>query len=153
MIRSVSFEGTTFAGVPERFEAGTANMEGVAGLAAALDFLAGLDRPAVAAHEAELLRHATEELAAIPGVTVIGTAPEKAAILSFVVDGIHPHDLGTILDRRGVAVRAGHHCAQPLMRRFGVPATARASFGLYNTHREVEALAAAVRHAQEVFGV
>jgi cysteine desulfurase/selenocysteine lyase len=153
MIRSVSFEGTTFAGAPERFEAGTANMEGVAGLAAALDFLAGLDRPAVAAHEAELLRHATEELAAIPGVTVIGTAPEKAAILSFVVDGIHPHDLGTILDRRGVAVRAGHHCAQPLMRRFGVPATARASFGLYNTHREVEALAAAVRHAQEVFGV
>jgi cysteine desulfurase / selenocysteine lyase len=153
MIRSVSFDGTTFAGVPQRFEAGTANLEGVAGLAAALDFLSGLDREAVAAHEAELLAHATEELEVIPGVTVIGTAPEKAAILSFVVDGVHPHDLGTILDRRGVAVRAGHHCAQPLMRRFGVPATARASFGLYNTHREVEALAAAVGHAQEVFGV
>jgi cysteine desulfurase/selenocysteine lyase len=109
--------------------------------------------PLLAGVSHKLRTNATEELAAIPGVTVIGTAPEKAAILSFVVDGIHPHDLGTILDRRGVAVRAGHHCAQPLMRRFGVPATARASFGLYNTHREVEALAAALRHAQEVFGV
>ncbi len=152
MIRSVSFDGTTFADAPVRFEAGTANIEGVAGLAAALDYLTGLDREAVAAHERELLEHATEALGALPGVTIVGTAPEKAAIVSFTVDGVHPHDLGTILDRRGVAIRAGHHCAQPLMRRFGLPATARASFGLYNTHREVEALAAAVRHAQEMFG-
>ena len=152
MIRSVSFDGTTFADAPVRFEAGTANIEGVAGLAAALDFLAGLDREAVEAHEHELLEHATEALGALPGVTIVGTAPEKAAIVSFTVDGVHPHDVGTILDRRGVAIRAGHHCAQPLMRRFGLPATARASFGLYNTHREVEALAAAVRHAQEMFG-
>lgn len=153
MIRSVSFEGTTYADPPSRFEAGTPNIEGAAGFAAALDFLSGLDREAVAVHEDALLAHASEELAKIPGVTLVGTAPERAAIVSFTVEGIHPHDVGTILDGRGVAIRAGHHCAQPVMQRFGLPATARASFALYNTHGEVETLAAAVRHAQEVFGV
>jgi cysteine desulfurase / selenocysteine lyase len=153
MIRSVSFEGTTYADPPKRFEAGTPNIEGAAGLAAALGFLAGLDREAVTAHEEALVAHAVEELAEIPGVTLVGTAPDRAAIVSFTVAGIHPHDVGTILDGRGVAIRAGHHCAQPLMRRFGLPATARASFALYNTHAEVETLAAAVRHARKVFGV
>jgi len=153
MIRSVSFEGTTYADPPKRFEAGTPNIEGAAGFAAALDFLSGLDRESVLRHEEALLAHADEELAKIPGVTRIGTAPDRAAIVSFSVEGIHPHDVGTILDGRGVAIRAGHHCAQPVMRRFGVPATARASFALYNTHGEVEALAAAVRGAQKVFGV
>jgi cysteine desulfurase/selenocysteine lyase len=152
MIRSVSFEGTTYADPPTRFEAGTPNIEGTAGLAAALDFLAGLDREAVRRHEEALVAHAAEELAAIRGVRLVGTAPDRAAIVSFTVDGIHAHDVGTILDARGVAIRAGHHCAQPAMRHFGVAATARASFALYNTHREVEALAAAVRHAQEMFG-
>ncbi len=153
MIRSVSFEGTTYAEPPTRFEAGTPNIEGAAGLAAALDFLDGLDRRALADHEAALLAHAEEELAAIPGVRRVGTAPDRAAVLSFTVEGIHPHDVGTILDGRGVAIRAGHHCAQPVMQRFHVPATARASFALYNTHDEVDALAAAVRYAQEMFGV
>lgn len=153
MIRSVSFEGTTFADPPARFEAGTPNIEGAAGLAAALDFVSGLDRAAVGVHEEALLAHAVEELVKIPGVRLVGTAPARAAIVSFTVEGIHPHDVGTILDGRGVAVRAGHHCAQPVMQRFGLPATARASFALYNTHGEVEALAAAVRHAREVFGV
>ena len=153
MIRTVSFEGTTYADPPNRFEAGTPNIEGAAGLAAALDYLSALDRRAVAAHEHALVEHASEALGALPGVRLIGTAPEREAIVSFTVEGIHPHDVGTILDGRGVAVRAGHHCAQPVMKRFGVPATARASFALYNTHAEVEALVAAVRHAQEMFGV
>jgi len=153
MIRTVSFEGTTYADPPNRFEAGTPNIEGAAGLAAALDYLSALDRRAVAAHEHALLEHASDALGALPGVRLIGTAPEREAIVSFTVEGIHPHDVGTILDGRGVAVRAGHHCAQPVMKRFGVPATARASFALYNTHAEVEALVAAVRHAQEMFGV
>jgi cysteine desulfurase/selenocysteine lyase len=153
MIRTVSFAGTTYAEPPNRFEAGTPNIEGAAGLAAALGFLAGLDREAVRVHEEALVAHAAEELGRIPGVTLVGTAPERAAIVSFTVRGIHPHDVGTILDGRGIAIRAGHHCAQPVMQRFGLPATARASFALYNTHGEVEALAAAVRHAQGVFGV
>ncbi len=153
MIRSVSFDGTTFAEPPTRFEAGTPNIEGAAGLAAALDFLFALDRPALALHEEALLAHAVDALSAIPGVSLVGTSPDRAAVVSFTVDGIHPHDVGTILDGRGVAVRAGHHCAQPVMQRFGVPATVRASFALYNTHDEVAALAAAVRYAQEMFGV
>lgn len=157
MIRKVSFEGTTYAQPPSRFEAGTPNIEGVVGLAAAVDYLSSVDpspgRAALAAHERALLEHACEELGAIRGLRLIGTAPEREAIVSFTVEGIHPHDLGTILDGRGVAIRAGHHCAQPVMERFGVPATARASFALYNTHAEVEALAAAVRYAQEMFGV
>jgi len=153
MIRIVRFEGTTYADPPNRFEAGTPNIEGSAGLAAALDYLTALDRAAVAVHEHALVDHASDALGALPGVRLIGTAPEREAIVSFTVEGIHPHDVGTILDGRGVAVRAGHHCAQPVMQRFGVPATARASFALYNTHAEVEALVAAVRHAQEMFGV
>jgi len=153
MIRTVSFDGTTFAEPPSRFEAGTPNIEGAGGLAAALEYLSGLDRDAVARHERALLEHAVDELGRVPGVHLVGTAPGREAIVSFTVDGVHPHDVGTILDGRGVAIRAGHHCAQPIMTRFGVPATARASFALYNTHDEVEALVSAVRYAQEMFGV
>jgi cysteine desulfurase/selenocysteine lyase len=152
MVHTVSFERTTYAPPPHRFEAGTPFIEGAAGLAAAIDYLTGLGLPAVAAWEGELLALATARLLEIPGLRLVGTARRKAAVLSFTVEGIHPHDLGTILDGEGVAIRAGHHCAQPVMRRFGVPATARASFGLYNTPGEVEALAAALRRARELFG-
>jgi cysteine desulfurase/selenocysteine lyase len=122
------------------------------GIGAALDWLMALDRPALELHEQDLLGYATERLAAIRGVTLHGTAPGKVSVLSFTVDGIHPHDVGTVLDRHGVAVRAGHHCAQPLMRHLGVPATARASFGAYNTRAEVDLLADGVVAAQKVFG-
>jgi cysteine desulfurase/selenocysteine lyase len=152
MVHSVAFERTTYAPPPHRFEAGTPFIEGAAGLAAALDYLTALGVPAVAAWESELLALATERLAEIPGLRIVGTARAKAAVLSFTMAGIHPHDLGTILDREGIAIRAGHHCAQPVMARFGVPATARASFALYNTAEEVEALAAALHRARELFG-
>jgi cysteine desulfurase/selenocysteine lyase len=152
MVGAVRFEATTYAPPPHRFEAGTPFIEGAAALAAALDYLTGLGLPAVGAWEGELLARATERLAEIPGLRLIGTARHKAAVLSFTLDGVHPHDLGTILDNEGVAIRAGHHCAQPVMQRFGVPATARASFGLYNTVDEVEALAAAIAKARELFG-
>jgi cysteine desulfurase/selenocysteine lyase len=152
MVHAVSFERTTYAPPPHRFEAGTPFIEGAAGLAAAIDYLTALGLPAVAAWEGELLALATERLLEIPGLRLVGTARRKAAVLSFTMEGIHPHDLGTVLDGEGVAVRAGHHCAQPVMRRFGVPATARASFGLYNTPEEVEALAAALLRARELFG-
>ena len=152
MVRTVSFEKTTYAEPSHRFEAGTPFIEGAAGLAAALDYLTTLGLPAVASWEGELLALATERLLEIPGLRLVGTARSKAAVLSFTMEGIHPHDLGTILDQEGVAIRAGHHCAQPVMQRFGVPATARASFGLYNTPGEVEALAAALRRARELFG-
>lgn len=152
MVRAVSFERTTYASPPHRFEAGTPFIEGAAGLAAAIDYLTALGLPAVAAWEEELLALATARLLEIPGLRLIGTARRKAAVLSFTMDGIHPHDLGTILDGEGIAIRAGHHCAQPVMHRFGVPATARASFGLYNTPEEVEALAAALLRARELFG-
>ena len=152
MVRTVSFEKTTYAEPSHRFEAGTPFIEGAAGLAAALDYLTTLGLPAVASWEGELLALATERLLEIPGLRLVGTARSKAAVLSFTMEGIHPHDLGTILDQEGVAIRAGHHCAQPVMQRFGVPATARASFGLYNTAAEVEALAAALRRARELFG-
>ena len=152
MVRTVSFEKTTYAEPSHRFEAGTPFIEGAAGLAAALDYLTTLGLPAVASWEGELLALATERLLEIPGLRLVGTARSKAAVLSFTMEGIHPHDLGTILDQEGVAIRAGHHCAQPVMQRFGVPATARASFGLYNTATEVEALAAALRRARELFG-
>lgn len=151
MIRSVTFERTEYAEPPYRFEAGTPNIEGAIGLAAALDYLAGLGLPAVATHEHELLERATAALEAMPGVRLVGTAAEKAAVVSFVMEGVHPHDIGTILDREGVAVRAGHHCAQPVMDRFGVPATVRASFGLYNTAGEVDALVAGLARVREVF--
>ncbi len=151
MILHVSFAHTEYAPPPARFEAGTPHIAGAVGLAAALDWLAGLPREAVAAHEGDLLEHATQQLGAIPGVRLIGTAREKASVLSFLVAGVHAHDVGTILDAEGVAVRAGHHCAQPLMERFGVAATARASFAVYNTRDEVATLAAAVRRAQKIF--
>ncbi len=151
MIRSVRFSGTTYADPPARFEAGTPNIAGPVGLAAAADYLEGWGIEAIAAHENGLREHAEELLGAIPGLRLIGTAPRKAAVVSFVVEDVHPHDLGTLLDQQGIAVRTGHHCAQPLMERFGVPATARASFGLYNTHEEVERLAAGLREAIGVF--
>ncbi len=152
MVQTVRFEKTTYAPPPHRFEAGTPFIEGAAGLAAALDYLTALGLPAVGAWEHELLTLAAERLAEVPGLRIVGTARRKAAVLSFTLNGIHPHDLGTILDHEGIAIRAGHHCAQPVMERFGVPATARASFGLYNTREEVEALAASLHKARELFG-
>ena len=151
MVDTVTFEKTTYAPPPHRFEAGTPFIEGAAGLAAAIDYLSALGLPAVAAWESELLALATARLSEVPGLRIVGTARAKAAVVSFTVEGIHPHDLGTILDREGVAIRAGHHCAQPVMAHFGVPATARASFALYNTAAEVEALAAALVRARELF--
>jgi len=152
MIESVSFEKTTYARIPARFEAGTPNIAGAVGLAAAIDYVQAIGLERIAAHEQQLLGYATELLDEIPGLTIVGTASAKAGVVSFVLDGMHAHDVATILDREGVAVRAGHHCAQPVMQRFGVPATVRASFGLYNTREEVDALANALRTAIEVFG-
>ncbi|MEA2599434.1 MAG: cysteine desulfurase / selenocysteine lyase [Acidobacteriota bacterium] len=152
MVRTVSFAKTTYAPPPHRFEAGTPAIEAAVGLGAALDYLTDLGLPAVAAWETGLLALATERLAEVPGLAVIGTARDKAAVLSFRMEGIHPHDVGTILDGEGIAVRAGHHCAQPVMEHFRVPATTRASFGLYNTREEVAALAAALHRARELFG-
>jgi cysteine desulfurase / selenocysteine lyase len=151
MILSVSFDRTTYNELPYKFEAGTPNMAGAVGLAAAIDYLESLGLEAVAAHEHALLQLASAELARIPGITLIGTAAHKAAVQSFVMEGIHAHDLGTILDAEGVAVRTGHHCAMPVMDFFGVPATARASFACYNTAGEVERLVAALHKAREVF--
>ena len=152
MIRSVTFEKTTFAPPPERFEAGTPNIEGAIGLAAAIEWLNGLGAERVAAHEQALLAHATEALETVPGLRLIGTAERKEGIISFVMEGAHPHDIGTILDHQGIAIRTGHHCAQPLMRRFGVPATARASFAVYNTRAEVDRLVAGLAKVKEVLG-
>ena len=148
MIKEVRFDGTVFNDPPHRFEAGTPNIAGHVGLGAAVDYLSALGMPNVAAREAELLAHATDELAKIDGLRIIGTAPEKAAVISFLVEGAHAHDLATLLDLEGVAVRSGHHCAHPLMQCYGVPATCRASFAFYNTHAEVEALVAALRKAK-----
>ncbi|MEO1087242.1 MAG: cysteine desulfurase, partial [Acidobacteriota bacterium] len=153
MITSVSFtEGTTFNVPPHRFEAGTPHIVGAQGMAAAMDYISSLGHDAIAAHEHDLLEYATAKLEAMDGVRIVGQAAEKASVISFTVDGIHPHDLGTILDHEGVAVRAGHHCAQPVMERFGVPATARASFAFYNTRAEVDALVDALGVAIEMFG-
>jgi len=152
MIESVTFEKTTFAPAPQKFEAGTPNIAGVIGLGAALDYLQSLGLARVAAWEHDLLEQATAALDAIPGVQIVGRAPEKAAVVSFVMDGIHPHDIGTVFDGEGVAIRAGHHCAQPVMERFGVPATARASFSIYNGPDDVEALVRAVHEVRELFG-
>ena len=151
MIRSVSFEKTTFAPIPEKFEAGTPAIAAGIGLGAAIDYINAIDFEAAAAYEHELLEYATARLADIPGVKIIGTAREKASVLSFTIDGVHPHDIGTILDQQGIAVRAGHHCAQPVMQFFDVPATARASFAFYNTREEVDKLADAVQKVIEVF--
>jgi cysteine desulfurase/selenocysteine lyase len=152
MILSVTFAKTTFNEPPHRFEAGTPNIEGAIGLAAALTYLDGLGLEAVVAHEDELLKAATAAVLEVPGVRLIGTARRKASVLSFVMEGIHPHDIGTILDSEGLAVRAGHHCAQPVMARYGVSATVRASFGLYNTAEEIDALVGGLHKVREVFG-
>jgi cysteine desulfurase/selenocysteine lyase len=151
MILTVSFEKTTYNELPAKFEAGTPNISGAVGLAAAMDYLERLGREAVAAHEQRLLEHATAELARLPDIEIIGTAAHKAAVLSFTMKGVHAHDLGTILDAEGVAVRTGHHCAMPVMTFFGLPATARASFGCYNTEEDVQALVSALKRAREVF--
>jgi cysteine desulfurase/selenocysteine lyase len=148
MIKEVRFEGTVFNDPPHRFEAGTPNIAGHVGLGIAVDYLSALGMHNVAAREADLLAHATEELRKIEGLRIIGTAPDKAAVISFLVDGAHAHDLATLLDLEGVAVRSGHHCAHPLMQWYGVPATCRASFAFYNTHAEVDALAVALRKAK-----
>ena len=152
MIRTVTFERSTYAAIPDKFEAGTPAIASAIGLGAAIDYLNSLDREAAHAHEQELLRYATEQLSSIEGVRIIGTAREKASVLGFVIEGIHPHDIGTILDHEGVAIRAGHHCAQPVMQHFSVPATARASFAFYNTKEEVDILTEAVAKVIEVLG-
>ncbi|HYB10731.1 MAG TPA: cysteine desulfurase [Alphaproteobacteria bacterium] len=152
MIRSVSFAGTTFKDPPERFEAGTPAIVEAIGLGAAIDYVAALGHDAIAGHEAMLLDYATRRLSAIPGLKIYGHAPEKAAIIAFTLEAAHAHDIGTIVDRAGVAVRTGHHCAQPLMERFGVSATARVSFGLYNTTGEADVLVDAVKSVREIFG-
>jgi cysteine desulfurase / selenocysteine lyase len=151
MILSVTFEKTIYNKPPNKFEAGTPNMAGAVGLGAALDWLEGLPRAAAWAHEDDLLAYGTEALSRIPGLRLIGTAPEKTAVLSFVFEDIHPHDIGTVLDREGIAIRTGHHCAQPIMQRFGVPATARASLGLYNTRAEIDALVAGLEKVRRMF--
>lgn len=151
MIRTVSFEKTTYSDVPGKFEAGTPHIAGVIGLGAALEYLMACDRVAMEAHERDLLQYATERLSAINGLTVVGTAPNKIGIVSFVMDAAHPHDIGTIADLQGVAIRTGHHCAMPLMKRLCLPATARASFALYNTRAEVDALADALERVHGLF--
>ena len=151
MISSVTFERSTWNVLPYKFEAGTPDISGAIGLHAALDYIDAIGFDAIGAHERDLLEYGTRVLEAIDGVRLIGTAREKASILSFVVDGVHPHDVGTIVDREGVAIRTGHHCAQPVMERFNVPATARASLAMYNTRDEIDALGLAVRKVREVF--
>jgi cysteine desulfurase/selenocysteine lyase len=152
MIRHVTFEHTTYNDVPYKFEAGTPDIAGVIGLGAAVDWLQGLRLATVEAHERHLLSRAIAALTEIPQVRQIGTAEERAGLVSFVVEGIHAHDVGTVLDAQGIAVRAGHHCAYPVMERMGVPATVRASFAVYNSPEEIEALAAGIRAALELFG-
>jgi cysteine desulfurase/selenocysteine lyase len=144
MIASVTFEGSTWNELPYKFEAGTPNIAGAVGLGAAIDYLQGIGFDAIGAHESALLEAATARLEAVPGLRIVGTARRKASVISFVMDDIHPHDIGTIVDREGVAIRTGHHCAQPVMDRFGIPATARASFAMYNTMDDVEALVASL---------
>ena len=151
MILTVSFEKTTYNELPRKFEAGTPNISGAIGLAAAMDYVESLGLEAIAAHEHRLLEHASRELERIPGIEIIGTAHHKAAVLSFTMEGVHPHDLGTILDAEGVAVRTGHHCAMPVMTFFNIPATARASFACYNTEADVASLVAGLGKAREVF--
>jgi cysteine desulfurase/selenocysteine lyase len=151
MIRQVTFAKTTYQNPPHRFEAGTPSIAEVVGLGAAVDWIQSVGLDKIAAHEHALLEYGTKLLKAIPGVTLIGTAPEKAGVLGFVLEGIHPHDIGTLLDQEGIAIRAGHHCAQPVMERFNVPATARASMGPYNTESDLDALADGIRKIQKMF--
>lgn len=151
MIEKVDFDGTTYKDIPGKFEAGTPHIAGVIGLGAAIQYLQGVDREGALRHEAELLRVATEALSSIDGLRIIGTSPQKASVISFLINEIHPHDIGTFLDAGGIAIRAGHHCAQPLLKRFGVPATARASFAFYNDFEDVERLVAGLRKMQQFF--
>ena len=152
MISSVSFEKTQYQAAPHRFEAGTPHIAGAIGLGAAIDYLNQLDFAAIDAHERDLLAYGTDALSRIPGLRLLGTATHKTSILTFVMDGIHAHDIGTILDQDGVAIRTGHHCTQPVMDRLGVPATARASLALYNTREEVDALVSALEKVRETLG-
>ncbi|HVU05276.1 MAG TPA: cysteine desulfurase [Polyangiaceae bacterium] len=151
MIHTVTFRKTTYKGLPDRFEAGTPDIAGAVGLGAAVDYVSALDRAALASHEKDVLDYATSRLSKVPGLRIVGTAPDKIGVVSFVVEGIHPHDLGTLVDGEGVAVRTGHHCTQPLMERYSVPATARASFGMYTTRAEIDQLVRAVEKAKELF--
>jgi cysteine desulfurase/selenocysteine lyase len=151
MIASVTFEKSTWNDLPFKYEAGTPDVAGAIGLATAIDYIQGVGLAAIAAHEQDLLRYATDALLALDGVRLIGTARRKASILSFVMEGVHPHDIGTVVDREGVAIRTGHHCAQPVMERFGVPATARASLAMYNTRADVDALVRALARVRAVF--
>jgi cysteine desulfurase/selenocysteine lyase len=151
MILSVTFEKTTYNELPYKFEAGTPNIAGGIGLGAALDWLTALGLDRVAAHEQALLEYGTQALLSVPGVRLVGTARDKAAVLSFVMEGVHPHDIGTVLDYEGVAVRTGHHCAQPVMDRFSIPATARASLAAYNTRAEIDVLVRGLHKVREVF--
>jgi cysteine desulfurase/selenocysteine lyase len=151
MIESVSFDGTTFAAVPQKFEAGTPDIASVIGLGAAVDYLDRIGMDRIAAQEHTLLEYATERLAEVPGLRIVGTAKGKAAVISFLLEDVHPHDIGTILDSEGIAIRAGHHCAQPLMDRLGIPATARASLAFYNTRSEVDCLVDALQKTRELF--
>jgi len=152
MILSVTFEKTVYNVIPGKFEAGTPPIAAAITLGAAADYIAGIGLERIHAHETDLLDYATDQVNRMPGVRIVGTAEKKAAVLSFVVDGVHPHDVGTLLNEEGVAVRTGHHCAQPVMQRFGIPATSRASFAFYNTHSEVDALVAGIRKVQKVLG-
>ena len=151
MIRSVTFEKTVYNDLPYKFEAGTPNIGGAIGLGKAIEYITKIGLDPIAAHEHELLVYGTEALTAIPGIRLIGMAAEKAAVISFVMEGIHPHDIGTILDREGIAIRTGHHCAQPVMQYFKIPATARASFALYNTREEIDVLVKGIQKVKEVF--
>jgi cysteine desulfurase/selenocysteine lyase len=151
MIRSVTFEKTTYNDLPYKFEAGTPDIAGIIGLGAAIDYVNDVGMDAISAYEHELLEYATEAMSELKGVRIIGTAPNKAGVISFVMDNAHPHDVGTILDREGIAVRTGHHCAQPVMDRFDIAATTRASLAFYNTRGEVDALIAGIRRVQEFF--
>jgi cysteine desulfurase/selenocysteine lyase len=151
MIESVTFERSTWNALPYKFEAGTPHIAGAIALGVALDYIAAIGFDAIGAHERSLLAYGTEALSSIPGVRLIGQASERASILSFVMEGVHPHDIGTIIDREGVAIRTGHHCAQPVMERFSIPATARASLAMYNTREEIDALVRGIEHVREVF--
>ena len=153
MIRSVTFDKTTYAELPHKFEAGTPHIAGAIGLGAAVDYLLSVGFEGIGRHEADLLAYGTNALSEVKGLRLIGTSPNKASILSFVMDGAHPHDIGTIVDADGIAIRTGHHCTQPVMDRFGVPATARASIAMYNTHEEIDALVKALEHVRETFAV
>jgi len=152
MILSVTFEKTVYNELPYKFEAGTPHVAGVVGLGAAIDYVSAIGIEAITAYETELLAYATETISALPGVRMIGTAKDKAGVLSFILSGVHAHDIGTILDQEGIAIRTGHHCAMPVMQRFGVPATARASFSFYNTKKEIDAFVAGIQKVRKVFG-